>query len=1479
MSEMNPHIVKEAEGEAYTIQRFVTGKPLTADEMLPDEHGVYPVSPLGFLMSEDGVPLTSAPPTQMVVTYPIYDENDEEITPEKEGDAWPAMRDSLLAQAYVTRGKYEIFYGDTARYRVVSLYRESDKLVAVIAGEIIASCDTIKCFFINATTDDYEPTGILSSESRKLFEVAPNGITVVGDRTRITLDIGVDDIAFSGTAGEGKLILGVEAYESNTFTDRMKYIVIDPSNGDAVSGFYMFGESPESPYRRVFTYETMYPPVEPLDKPKCNSRNGYSNKEVADWVEGHVSPIIRYGLHPYSEAGALGKAGAFVRWFASCGKVDISDGGGNNPVMVPGFGLGSGYTGECSAGTRVPNEGNPDAGSVHKELVFGYGTKHNALQVDVGKTALPLDWPFTDFSDYKGADRENNITFIRHGVTINGEKYGALERESTECSTCRGTGIVSGSPCPDCGGTGECPECEVCNGTGEVDGHECENCKGTGHTGTTHIVMDRMHVCLFNDFRPSDTLHDHVDGTTVLKKTFINLATPINTKDGEEFQVTVSLPNTFIDSAFTGNDVLKNLNGYYAFISQPRVFVVSGTWKFSETRVTFTIDRDMQELTLDKPLLDKEGNELPADTAVRMKLSFGCYPSKKFSVTGTVDGTTVTLDEPIADTALKNALAREAMRAVPRSNSACGAAYVEPNNETLPEGIENLGLNAVRNENGALDVDNTGDDGNYNKVYNARGEHDRPGVLYESDGTPRKDQRQIIATVYPTVTNTFPWALTHRRKLNVLDRLMTMDADAGIHSLYARIFKMNQDIVNEIANHLRVEVAIPAKTYPLEILSYTDGIPAAMPDDTELCSFIGAVLKVGEDAEQPVTQARKAAAMLAEDYRNARVKRDTVGSLNALEMLTSDSRLEDNWDFGTPVSAGAGMPNEYDGIARSIRLRSIPPILSTAGTSPSQEPDSPILKCFPFVDSDFEFYAGNPYEFGLYDSDAKTEEVPCEIADKRDTRAFAMNSIVDACLKTGFHWLQTTDAVDDLMRSAELAAVDMQNEADLLKPHGERGSGCGWMEAIDAFTKIVSPDNIPVPQLAPAYDYSDIDDKTYLTSGDAYGRYRLENPADVTGERFIATDLPTNDALAMFLKDYVPSYAATLPKRNWDSWRVVLPQDVGTGSYADDPVYQTRAKWNPLTCDPVSRGKYAADGIFVGSDFNDPNMNRIELDDTVSVDVSTPPYTCGSDYAEDAPFSTETDKYAVSYIRVFMKFTFSADAGRWYCTDYRQAPVSYLSPLYGAKALEEKLPYTDVRIWNRSACGSFSWRETTRHLYSESAPMEINADAIEAVMGSDLRHRRLATPYNPVFSMSNGKTGLGLSAPLDKYGDRGGFVGQDFIPHANFWSVYEHIRPAVSVIPKSDIPKYYKDSNGVKHYEDRNGIMSDAVLWGQYEYPEKRKTEYHLPDTQIPDADLTIRRLVYAQRNNTTGVMDTGDIQVGSSATTVLAYSNGESRN
>lgn len=1443
MSEKNPHIVKEADGEAYTVQRFVTGKPLGADEILPDEHGVYPVSPLGFLMSDEGVPLTSAPNTELWVRYPIYDENGEEIYPENPEHDWDTDRANLLAQTYVSRGKYEFFCGDAARYRVISLARDADTLVVVIDGEIVEPREGLKFFFENATTDDYGPTGILSADGRRMFE--PVSTSIEGDRTRVVLDIGPFEVVFNGLAGEGKLVLGVIEYDGGT-SEPMKYIVVDPSNGEGASGFYMFGDSPGSPFMKVFAYETMFPPVEPQGKPACNARNGYSNREVADWVESRMSPVIRYGLHPYSVAGELGKAGSFVRWFASCGSVDIAGGGGSNPVMVQGFGLGSGYAGLCSAGTLARPVGHGAPGSVHRELVFGYGTKHDAERDDDGTPALPRDWPFTGFSGYAGLDSENNITLVRHGVTYNGVTYGALERRSIACNKCRGTGLVGGTTCPDCGGTGECPVCDECGGTGELDGHECEHCKGTGHTGTTHLVMDRLHVCLFNDFSPSDGSNGHVDGTTVLKKTFINLATPIGTEDGEELQVTVSLPNVNIDSAFTGNDVSKNLNGYYAYVSQPRVYVVSGTWKFSETRVTFTIDAAMRVLTLDRLLLDKEGSALPSDTAVRMKLSFGCYPSRKFPVTGKVDGTIVTLDEPIADGSLKSALSRESMRDSPRENTSCGAAYVEPNNSTLPSGIENLGLNAVRNGNGALGVDNTGDDGNYNKVYNAHGEHDRPGVLYESDGTVRKDQRQIVATVYPTVTNTFPWSITHRRKLNVLDRMMTMDADAGMRGIYARVFEMDQDIVHSLNGGVTFSPGI----YPMDISADTGDISSALPDDADMCSFIGAVLNVGQGGDRPVRQARRAVSMLADDYRKARVKRSGVGPLGSLYMLADGGGIDERWSFGTTVAADDGTANEYEKAAREIRLRHLPPVLATAGSLPGGIPDSPVIQCFPFIDSGLGYYASNPYGFMPDESAALAEETPCEVVDSHDVRVFSVNSVVKACLDSGFSWLEPEDVRDDLKRAAELAAVDMQGEVDLLKPHGERGAGCGWMEAIDAFTKIVSPDNIPVPPMDTGYDYSDIAGKPYLTSGDAYGRYRMENADEVTGDRFISTDLPTGDSLAMFLKDYVPSYAAVLPKRNWDSWRVVLPDDVGRRreDYGDEPVYQTRVKWNPLVCTDEGRGRYAADGIFVGSafEFEDPNLNRLELDGTVNVDVSSPPYTCPRGYSSEAPFSTVDDRCAVGYIRVFMKFVFSADAGRWYCMDYRQTPVSYLSPLYGAKALEERLPDPvtgnpgeGVRIWNRPSGRSFGWKETTCHLYTECMPLEINPDAVGAVMGDGGGHRRLATPYNPVVTSGTYKGGLGLSAPLDRFGERKGFsVHTPATPHANFWSVYEHIRPAVSVIANSDIPMYEKDGGGVKRYYPAGGIMSDSVLWGQFEYPEKRESGYRLPDTVHPEEEL-----------------------------------------
>ena len=277
-------------------------------------------------------------------------------------------------------------------------------------------------------------------------------------------------------------------------------------------------------------------------------------------------------------------------------------------------------------------------------------------------------------------------------------------------------------------------------------------------------------------------------------------------------------------------------------------------------------------------------------------------------------------------------------------------------------------------------------------------------------------------------------------------------------------------------------------------------------------------------------------------------------------------------------------------------------------------------------------------------------------------------------------------------------------------------------------------------------------------------------------------------------------------------------------------------------------------------------MGRLSLtaeSKSIVTDWSVPPYT-SRDFRKGTPLADDSHpEIASTYTRVFMKFTFSADEGRWFCTDYRQAPTSYLSPLYGAHALEQTI--NDKRVWIPPACGTFDWKEAMYHKYGEYRPYDINPELVPEVCGS--HPYRIAYPYK---SVADG--GLGLSAPLDKDGSRetGSYAANQ--EHANFWSVRAHLRPATGAISYGDIPSY-SDGN----YGESGGVVSDSTLWGQFSYPAKGVTEYHLPDTVYPDADLTQRHIVYAIPNEF-GVMGTGDIQVGTAANRVLSASYGANR-
>lgn len=1659
----NPYIVKETEGNAYTIRQYVTGRPLTASELIPDEHGIYPVNPLGFGMAPDGSVLETAEPTMGMMAYPIYYGDMYGIpapTPEDEGKQVPPE----VLYGYVKYhlvGPYSIFSGTELRFPVLSVTvdDEDPSLYVVVVFGDIRDCDddsrTARAIRLyNVTTDDYAPTGLIDENGFDIDSVSvADGVSTIKVRNQ-------PGAPFSGIAGPGKLELAI-LYE--TAGDGPNLMSVKDNHPEQANGIFVVGNVPGEPFRKVCSLPEPEEDDGGEDVPTCNARNGYGSSEVRDWVSGRVGGIIGHGKHPSPYPGELTGAGAFVQWFVSCADVDISGGVGDNQVMVPGFGLGSGYFQSCVTGERAP-EGKPETEVKDSQwITFGYGTAHDdVLPGNTGVPALPMDWPFTDNSQYANTTVDNSITLIRKGALVNDKVYGRLDRIDPECTRCDGHGTIADDdgndvPCPICHGTGEVPECGRCHGTGKVDDKDCPVCLGSGHsakcdvcdgtgavngfrcstcggTGTVHgknVDMNKVHVCLYNDFEPSNSDNGHTAGTTVLKKTFVNLATPITTKDGDEFEITVSLPNVSLDKAFKGDntDDLKNLSGYYAYISQPRVYVMSGTWKFSETPVEFTISGDLTKVKLSEEFLDTDGNPLPDGTDVRVKLSFGSYKKKDFDMTGVlaqVDGNpgielydTFDVDENV-----KRLLTIPPTRKTP--NTICGAAYVEPNNGTLPEGSTPIGLNAVRCEDGVLGVDFGETDGGveqYNKLYTVDQDDDtRHHVLFDDEGNPKNDQRQVVATVYPTVTNTFPWTLTHRRKQNFLEKMMTNEADLGCNSLFAYTREMDLDIIGAVNATRPTEydaVAFTPEEYPIDLAVSRDYIANRYGDSLKNnISFIGAVLSVAQYDEpspeipaQPVRQAIKAVKLLSRDYRNSRARWTTYDISSSDSILKNADPIDTSWDLSGKDSLPMQNSNKYEEMANEIRLSHLPTYIATAGTSDTGEPISPLLYAYPYVGDEYSYYASNPYEYDTYGTTDKISDTPCEVTNNTSTRVFSVNSIVNACTEKNIPWLQNTSAYDDLLRAAELSAINFNDSGVLRTPVSRYSSP--WLEPLDAFTKILSPDNIPVPSVQASFKYDDagMTEKQYaFIAGDAYGYYKLLNDwASMSNDEFIATTMPTDDSLARFLKEYVSSYGSAMTVRHWDGFRVKVKAEP-TEYDRKKSTFLTRMAWNGTDCEDSYRGEYAADAFVISYTFDDPNLNRLMFNsayEALSMDYSVPPYSCTRDYRSRSPFATYRDQNAVGYVRVFMKFTFCADAGRWYCVDYRQAPVSYLSPLYGANALEETID--GHRVWIPPGCGTYSWRDALSHTYEEYRPMDINPAIVNEVVSprpileqgdvsieyvpsrnvenscingieftpdstmneyhvsidlewSDFTYidhpeqfdcrfqgarydknteewvwegsndlcaalnnvirpkelllanpsgtyhyeadfdisstwfyyyskcyvglrtdfsngrgtlaiknlkvtnirNRLALSYKPV---SEG--GLGLNAPLDRNG-YGVVTDYEKLVHANFWSVRPHLRPATGAVAVGDIPHYYRDDDMYKQYEPSGGIMADSVLWGQYDYPEKNEVEYHLPDTEYPDVDRAVNYLVYAKRNGTTNLMDTGNIQLGNHKNFIL---------
>ena len=1441
-----------------TIHEYVTSPsldPVTAST--PDEHGVYPINPLGF------------PDTNVC-------DGDKECLgkgnpefPQSKNFSVEMDTDGELPENYVEIATNVASMNGTEITLPVE-YLEADpnaqdRYIVTVKGDLSTAFDLLTSVqFANAGYDDYSVTHVIDTDA-----VIVDGPEFNLGETKFIVDI--PGCTIIGHVGAGRLAVVLDAAD-------IGYVLLTGQTNSAENGLYKVTGEDEPWVKLASVGRVKGEPLAEEDNPynypssldnstECGHvRHGYSDREVAEYVEEKVGDLVANAIHPIAVPGDLSGAGQMTRWFVECGDIDLGHShNGGDPVTVEGFGLGGYMSGECTYGNAcsAKRPGRSDGLPVERPTItFSIGTKRPAAGETV--ETLPKDWPFAESSAYTSGDLDNNITLLKTPAHLSQglRTVGGLQHEIYDT-------------CPKCGGSGE------------FEGDMCPMCDGEGEVVVGHSETNRIHVCVNNDFTAND------DDTTTLKRTYIHLPTPINTPDGDEFEVTVSLPVIPTPSPY-GADAKKNLSAYYEYVSSPRVVVLSGYWKFSDTNVVWHESNKIDERPYMTGKIDIVGDDvqpfmskgdpengiepqpLLENTRIRFTLDGGLNCPRYADVKGAL---TKNEEGHIRIEGLEGypytARLRDTRMRI------CGVAYLDPGDDGEATGTDLLmGLHSRNPVTLGSDA-GSGTQGNldeFNKfIKPLKGEVDT-----SRKGLCEKDARQVVATVYPTATNTFPWAIVGRHKMKHLDKLMTDEWDLGENSVSAMIWDSNKKVIDftdtvEFFGYGDGNYGFTADTMPIK---YAANNFAGSADK----SVIGSQLRIkfadgdyNDVASNPVRQARKAVSMFADDFKKLRMfhggKLPKITGACALEVSGEpvDTDLESyfgSWDPQGEPSSDV-IANKIASAAWLSKARHLPEYVIISGQDLSADGNS-LIGANPFVDTTASDrysagFAGAKYDNGYYETKDGHEVIPCEVKLLGNSNAFAYRSVISARVASDPDAV-THELYGDANRVAELQKVSVDKwknsiNYDITSPYDYLiGSNDyeKWMDIYSATSNVFSIDTVPLiaDMAVPSLD----DEQKVMLSGDPMAAYNDESEQELT---FTATNLPFYDeesprsvALTNMLRKMVSPYGSKMPVRFWDGTRVAIATN---GVKNNNIAKLTRLSWPEDECDmsPETRSDIIADEFMAksaGSNTVDVNINYANMESTLHTNWSAPPAKVTRNWYEKLAFTGTGDFAGPSgYVRVYMKFKFSAQAGRWYTVDYRQAPMSYLTPLYGAAALEEKI--AGARIWTESLCAPIcEWKDVLMHPYYKYTPMDINpavvsklvenapttAKNIEIENNTDLTTSqvslsRFARPYLPV---SDG--GLGLNAPCDVNGNTAPVAELAAMPHANFWSVRKHLRPAVSVMDGTDIPGFRleqgADDKDYAVLSRAGGTMGDAVLWGQFAFPKKGKTEYIIPPDSFGDS-------------------------------------------
>lgn len=718
------------------------------------------------------------------------------------------------------------------------------------------------------------------------------------------------------------------------------------------------------------------------------------------------------------------------------------------------------------------------------------------------------------------------------------------------------------------------------------------------------------------------------------------------------------------------------------------------------------------------------------------------------------------------------------------------------------------------------------------------------------------DNDSIIATIYPTSTNTFPWRLNGRNRVRHLGLTSNANVDyvnGGDKPLTRLVFEMNERVYSGISGMFR-------GYHPISELRYCETNNGTAEGNSVLGSLLRVYLPQTLDADVDeehkddiyvVRRATKAFHDLIGDFKVARVGYTSSRTLDDKKT----TKWGDGSDTPAPTTSGTNnlhrlndwetkiihLPNYCLGVDASLERN-----LAYAGWNEYTYGDN--FRIFynrdvdPFVEWDGfgPFMVGNRRYSDFKDDSGTTQRTVDNYADEADGDVPFNYTAENSVFK-----LFITDA-NEQTRNQYGAFVHGLLELPIIK-RGLRS--ISWltdeaseftnrdMEPFYPMSHVMSTDGVAFPDvnrsaLRAVAKMTDEDvERALLAIPDKVVIYndRVIKDKALTAE-LISVNIPDegideNPAFD-YMKSLLTMYSNGMPLHMYDAHRAINVTSP-SGPYGDLLQVHEVDEYNRHgSLGTHEQHKYCDLATVSGQDTEDVNMTYNFISDS-AIDP------------QDAPMSLTTPLENVSatfiknvftgmYTRVHVKAMFSSSLGRWVVKDYRQYPTCYLTPLYGAKTLdytEKSYSYGNPKLYaNRvpmsagvenkkfsvskyiaecpeqplwqMPCGVGSdYTDAMNKRYVDVPPMEMNPGCVPFLLES--------FPYDDDGKVNNSVKFRNLyesiSTPMDANGD----PKDGSVPEVNFWNINLHIRPARSAYPGADIP-----SNGAR----TGGTLGEPTL-------------------------------------------------------------------